>query len=440
MPVHVEPSRSIRPHRAALLIRVLLGAACLALVLLPLNARGVFAAPALQATVTATPVATATSSPTATPEPILDISNAQRLTCGGVYSGETFSNVNNVGSYGCRPYWDESGPEAVYRLELEASQPVTVTLLNASADLDLFLLRFAFPESCLAAGDNYLTYQGQPGVYFLSVDGYKGAAGSYFFRVDCPADPQATATPTFTPSPTPTATATGTPTATPSAGPPPARRDIYLPVVMRPVPSITGPTVTLTLQEGLNGYVGTTDTTLDSWEPQVAQGDDNRLRLFYSKPKLTTQMAPAIRFDLSLLPSAAQVQAATLRLYVPSTPLYDLRARVLGLLRPWDENTATWEVAAPGQPWSVPGAFGVGTDRTEWAGAWQRIAEGGRWYEFDVTPLAQQWALQRPGNFGMILESGAGDADASVEARFVSREGNANFRPQLIISYALPAQ
>jgi hypothetical protein len=209
---------------------------------------------------------------------------------------------------------------------------------------------------------------------------------------------------------------------------------------MRPVPSITGPTVTLTLQEGLNGYVGTTDTTLDSWEPQVAQGDDNRLRLFYSKPKLTTQMAPAIRFDLSLLPSAAQVQAATLRLYVPSTPLYDLRARVLGLLRPWDENTATWEVAAPGQPWSVPGAFGVGTDRTESAGAWQRIAEGGRWYEFDVTPLAQQWALQRSGNFGVILESGAGDADASVEARFVSREGNGNFRPQLIISYALPGQ
>lgn len=434
MPVHIEPPSRLRTRRAAVLsLAALVGLVCLAL-LLPLPSRHALAAPLLQETATATPT------PTATPEPILDISNAQRLVCGGVYTGDTFSAANNVSAYSCRPYWDESGPEVVYRLELESSQPVTVTLLNASADLDLFLLRFAFPNSCLAAGDNYLPYAGQPGVYFLSVDGYKAAAGSYAFRVDCPLDPQATPTPTFTPSPTPTATATGIPTATVTGSPGPARQRVYLPLILRPEPTVTGPTITLTLQDGLNSYAGTTDTTLDSWEPQVAQGDDNRLRLFYSKPKLTTQMAPIVRFDMSLLPASARVQAAMLRLYVPSTPQYDLRARVAGLLRVWDESAATWELAAAGQPWNTPGAYGIETDRTTATGDWQRIIEGGQWYEFDVTSLAQQWAGQPQANFGVILEAGPGDQDASVEARFVSREGNGNFRPQLIISYALPAQ
>ena len=266
-----------------------------------------------------------TSTPTATPDPILDTSNAQPLACGGVYSGDTFSKANNVSSYGCRPYWNESGPEAVYRLELEASQPVTATLLSASADLDLFFLRFSNPSSCLAAGDAFLSQRAGPGIYFLAVDGYQGAAGSFTFRIDCPANTQATATPTYTPSPTPTFTPTGTPTATPSSGPSPLGNRLYLPVIMRSQ-SATGPAVTLTLQEGLNGYVGTTDTTLDSWEPQVAQGGDNRVRLFYARPpKVTTQMAPVVRFDLSLLPAGAEVRSALLRLYMPSTPPYDLR-------------------------------------------------------------------------------------------------------------------
>ncbi len=438
MPVRCEPSSRTVPRRRALpWVAAFFGAICLALLLLPPGEHRAVAAPLLQSTVTPGPTLTPTLSPTATPEPLLDISDAQRVICGGIYMGDTFSKANNVSRYGCRPAWDESGPEAVYRLELESSQPVTVTLLNASADLDLFLLRFAFPDSCLAAGDNYLVYQGQPGVYYLSVDGYKAAAGSYAFRVDCPLDPQATPTPTFTPSPTPTATATGAPTTTPTPGPSPTTLRVYLPVVLRSVSAVTGPTVTLTLQDGLNGYAGTTDTTLDSWEPQVAQGDNNRLRLFYSKSKQMTQAAPVVRFDLSLLPAAAQVQVATLRLYVPATPPYDLQARVRGLLRRWDEGTATWEVAAANQPWNVPGALGDGTDRTTWAGAWQRIIEGGRWYEFDITSLARQWAGQPSTNHGVVLE---GEAEATVETRFVSREGNGNFRPQLIISYALPLQ
>ena len=63
---------------------------------------------------------TPTSSPT--PPPLLDTSNATNLVCGGVYSGATQTLTNNVSLYGCKPWWDESGKEAVYRLQLNASQ------------------------------------------------------------------------------------------------------------------------------------------------------------------------------------------------------------------------------------------------------------------------------------------------------------------------------
>ncbi len=379
-----------------------------------------------------------TPTPTATRLPILDIDNAEQLTCGGVYSGSTATGQNNVATYSCRPWWDESGKEKVYRLELDASQPVTVTLLNASADLDLFLLRYAFPDSCRAAGDNYLSYSAEAGPYFLSVDGYRGATGDYTFRVDCPADTQATPTPTFTPSATPTNTPTRTPAPTFTPSPAPPMRRTYLPMIVHPSAAPTPPPVTFVLQQDLNGYTGATDTTLNSWEPTNPHGSDKLLRLFHARDtQITSQMEPALRFDLSLLPTNARVEKALLRLYAPAPPLYDIRAQVVGLLKLWSEEAATWQIASPDQPWTKPGAAAIGSDRTEWASASQRIVEGARWYEFDVTDLVQSWSASSGSNYGMMLMALAGDSNANVEARFVSREGDQDFRPQLVVSCTL---
>lgn len=379
-----------------------------------------------------------TLTPSPTPPPVLDVDGAETLTCGGIYAGDTQTGKNNVSSYACRSWWDESGKEKVYRLELSARQPVTVTLLNASTDLDLFLLRYALPESCVAAGDNYVTYAAESGPYFLSIDGYRGTSGSYVFRVDCPTDTQATATPTFTPSATPTPTPTGKPAPTLTATPMQEPRLLFLPMVLAPSSEPPLP-VTFVLQDGLNGYVGTTDTTLNSWDPANPYGSSKVLSIFYARPpQISSQMETALRFDLSLLPRNATVEKALLRLYVPATPLYDIRAQVAGLLRPWEEQTATWEEASPNQPWAIPGAGGVGADRTEWVSAAERIVEGSQWYEFDLTKLVREWAANPERNFGMLVSARAGDSNANVEARFVSREGTASWRPQLIVSYSLP--
>lgn len=381
-----------------------------------------------------------TPTPTATPQPALDASDAETAYCGGVYRGDTQTGKSNVSRYSCQPGWDESGPELVYRIEIAASQPLTVTLLSAEADVDLFLTRFVYPESCVAAGDTFLTFGAEPSVYLLAVDGYNGAAGPFTLRVDCPLGEQATATPTFTPSPRPTATVTPTrgPTLTPSITPQP--RKVYLPAILRYYPYEPSNLTTLTLQGGVNGYMGATDTTLDSWEPGVSQGDDSDLRLFYSKTQSTnTRKAPVLRFALDFLPATAVVQSAVIRLYVPKAPSYDLRAVPHGLLRVWSEASATWNEASTGRAWAQPGAQAEGQDYTTWAGAAQRISAGGQWYTFDVTPLASQWVSNPTRNYGLILFAHAGDGDANVETQFASREyPDPNYRPQLVITYGVP--
>lgn len=383
-----------------------------------------------------------TPTPSPTEPPVLDASDATHAYCGGVYQGDTRTGKANVGRYACHPAWDESGPELVYRIELDASQPVTVSLLAASADLDLFLLRYVFPESCLVAGDTYLTYAAEPGVYLLAVDGYQGAAGTFSLRVDCPRGVQATVTPTFTPAPTftPTITPTPGPTLTPSPTRPLQYR--YLPLILRLFPSLQPSPATLTLQQESRGYVGTTDTTLDAWYPDKAHGTDDNLRLFYSQPpKVTTQKAPLLRFDLTLLPTDAQISRAELRLYLIASAAYDLRGRVHGLLRAWDEQSATWQQPAPGQAWSTSGAQGAGFDYLVSASDTQRIQEGNRWYSFDVTALAGLWVRDPARNLGMIMLAQAGDSSANVEARFASREHkNPELRPQLVVTYVAPVR
>ncbi len=381
-----------------------------------------------------------TPTPTPTRQPALDASNAETAYCGGVYRGDTNTGSNNVSRYSCQPGWNESGPEVVYRIEVGAAQPVSVTLLSAAADLDFFLTRYVFPESCVAAGDAFLTYQAEPGVYLLAVDGYEGAAGAYTFRLDCPLGQEATATPTFTPSPRPTATLTPTPgpTFTPSITPRP--RKLYLPLVLRnyplPLPDLT----TIRLQAGVNGYMGATDTTLDSWEPATPQGDDRDLRLFFSRTQANnTSKSPVLRFGMDFLPAGAIITQAELKLYVPTAPAHDLRGEVRGLLHSWSEAGATWNDASTGQPWAQPGAQALNIDHSTWASAPRHITAGGQWYVFDVTSLAANWVRIPGQNYGMILFARAGDIEANVEVQFASREHpDPALRPQLVITYGIP--
>ncbi len=321
--------------------------------------------------------------PVVTPVPTVDVGLAIPAYCGSRFQGDTTGQPANVSTYACRPDWLETGPEQVYLFHFLEAQPVTMTLYAAqpAVDLDLFILTSSDPASCLAAGDNGIALPSLPAGrdYVVVVDGYEGSHGPYALAIDCPLGPQATATPTATPSPTPPPAPTATPTPTGTSLPGPQ----YLPLAMwRAVPTATPPTTNFAGQELL----------LARWNREAA----------------SEEKSPVLRFGLGPLPAGAHVVSAQLEVYaVERSVQADLAMAVFGLQRLWSVTAASWERATATQPWALPGANGVSSDRDAGPAGLTRLEATQRWYGFDVTHLVQRWQANPPGNAGVLLEAAA---------------------------------
>jgi hypothetical protein len=185
---------------------------------------------------------------------------------------------------------------------------------------------------------------------------------------------------------------------------------------------------TITLQDGLNGYTGTSDTYIDQNYPNVNYGSPGVL-----KSRRATYHT-LLRFDLSPLPVGAEVLTATLGLYAygaDSGSAVDVE--VYQVLRPWVEAEATWNSPQAGEIWVGPGCTDAGTDRAA-APCTVRTLDGeGRWYDFDVTSVVRDWAAGT-GNHGLLL---AGTL-ASLPDTYYFRAADyweAGRRPKLVIVY-----
>ncbi len=140
---------------------------------------------------TSTPTVTPTPIATPTPEPgRLAIEQAQALSCNARLSGDTGAWDNNVIAYtACKPAWPETGPEAVYRLDLpydDADLHLQAFSSDPAQDLDLFLLTSARPDDCLQGADASLLQKHlSAGTYYIAVDGYEGASGAFTLISHC---------------------------------------------------------------------------------------------------------------------------------------------------------------------------------------------------------------------------------------------------------------
>jgi C1A family cysteine protease len=112
--------------------------------------------------------------------PGLDCAHGLPITLGTLYPGQTTADGHaNIGTYSCSSR-AESGPEKVYQVTTTATGNLTVALSNRATDLDVFILNDCDPSKCLAFGTNTATYSNAaPGTYYLVVDGYNGAQGTY---------------------------------------------------------------------------------------------------------------------------------------------------------------------------------------------------------------------------------------------------------------------
>jgi hypothetical protein len=90
------------------------------------------------------------------------------------HSGDTSTVLaREMDTYSCDPDVDESGPEMVYVLPLDASGTLTVTVdCQAPVDVDVHLLMADAPTACLARDHTSLSYDVGPGRYWIVVDSF----------------------------------------------------------------------------------------------------------------------------------------------------------------------------------------------------------------------------------------------------------------------------
>lgn len=111
--------------------------------------------------------------------------NAVPLSNGVPYIGSNSGGGSNVTTYNCSN-WAETGPEKVHSF-VHLGGTITINLVQfGSVDVDAFLLGSCSPSNCLLAVDyGTVTTTGTLplGVYYIVVDGYQGAVGSYSLTV-----------------------------------------------------------------------------------------------------------------------------------------------------------------------------------------------------------------------------------------------------------------
>ena len=194
------------------------------------------------------------------------------------------------------------------------------------------------------------------------------------------------------PTSTPTATATGGTPGTPVAS-----------------PTATVPPSIIVLQDGYEGYAGTYDTYLSS---AVGDVDTNFNIPFYFSDLRLKPGVPALRallkFDLTdRIPACMIVNSAVLELwanYYTSAPDRSFTLSAYRMKRPWVEDEATWNSAALGDPWGIPGVDSD-ADRDSTAVASVVVAQTNRKYTMEVTSLVQYWADHQGENHGVLLSA-----------------------------------
>ncbi len=190
---------------------------------------------------------------------------------------------------------------------------------------------------------------------------------------------------------------------------------------------------TVTLQQGSDGYLGTTDTLLSSYSPTTNFGNNATL-LFHS-----SEYADLIRFAVFAseggpVPDGATIESASLQIY---KDVYNYVYRLYPMLKAWDESQATWVLARTGTAWTVPGAMGAGTDYgTQYDAEFSAPFNPG-WMSFDVTNRLRTIASGGSSNLGWNIIGVSGNNN---NRKLYSSEYaiDPSLRPKLVITYLLP--
>ena len=192
--------------------------------------------------------------------------------------------------------------------------------------------------------------------------------------------------------------------------------------------TVTATTVSVSFQDGVDGYAGTRDTKLISQDPNTNFGDATTLELDGSPLK-----SSLLYWDLASIPAGSVVQSVdvTVNISNASGHVYEFYE----LLRPWVESDATWNEYASGQSWQVAGADDS-LDRGSTVLGSISGAKGLATISLNAAGVAmvQAWVDNPSSNHGFIILN---YINAKNGLDFSSREnGTASKHPKLTVTYS----
>jgi hypothetical protein len=167
----------------------------------------------------------------------------------------------------------------------------------------------------------------------------------------------------------------------------------------------SGPSIlrTAMYRMGLAGYAGVRDTYISEQTPLLSFSTGVTMSV-----RSGTAMEPLARFDLSSIPANARVVMAKVGLYsLDAEPCTNVAVPVYQVRAQWDATT-NWISPTVGSGWLVPGARSAVSDRVEPATYTQTVRAPFTWYDWDITPMVQQWVSNPSTNHGLIADTALG--------------------------------
>ena len=210
----------------------------------------------------------------------------------------------------------------------------------------------------------------------------------------------------------------------------------------------TNQPTTVTVQEGVNGYSGTTDVSITNQYAQFTGGNghtsvtDSQGGVYQIGGTDGYTIETLIRFANLGIPTNANVSAATLTLSVDSSS-NNPTIRGFYVAAPWSVEAGTdlgWVHRGTGQNWNTPGALGQGTDVL--AGKSFLLSgiqgTGTQFVTVNLDPaVVQNWINNPSSNNGIILVN---ETTGAVVRINMSEQTNATLRPKLGVTYTVGAQ
>ncbi len=210
---------------------------------------------------------------------------------------------------------------------------------------------------------------------------------------------------------------------------------------------------TVTFQDGLSGYTGTTDTSIhgNAGEATTNYGTDTTVGIQTESANYLNY--GLLKFDLSSIPSNASVSSAVLSVYLNTTGSSgDKTLSAYRVFKGWNESQATWNIWTTSNNWGTAGAKtiddggsdnsgnGTGADRKSTAAGTVVISafQSSGFVDITITSLVQSWVDTTAANNGMMLSFP--DSQGGTDAWTFSSSENATSanRPKLVVTYTIP--